>query len=241
MAEITSPESDKFTAALVLLHGLWDQPAGWRRFAGYLAHRGWRCIALARSAQLDTLEAVEAEVRDAIAALDAPPILVGHDVGANVALRCVDRSRAVVALAPLVGPPLAEPSIVLQGAGTWLERWRGDRLHAPRVGYPSRQSTEPAALVHTVTASAARPIPASDVPRVVFAMEVDEVTPLAATRRFAEQCGAPLQVIGGAGHAALAGAGWEACVAAAHRWIIRELGVDLLALYDEAWEGREKP
>jgi pimeloyl-ACP methyl ester carboxylesterase len=130
-----------------------------------------------------------------------------------------------------------------QRAGTWIERWRGERLHAPTRGYSNRRCTEPAALVHAVIEGPAlSSTPAGgDVPRLVLAMDGDELTPVATARAFAAHSGAQFQVIGGAGHAVLADTHWEACVAAVHRWVIRELGVDLLALYDEAWEGREKP
>src|SRR5215831_4692050 len=152
-AEVTDPESERFTAPLVLVHGLWAGAAVWRRFAGYLAHRGWRCIALERRADagLD-LGAHADDLGAAIAALDAPPVVVGHDLGALLALRCAEGGRAVVALAPLVAPPHA-----LQRAGTWLTRWRGTALSPPPVGYPLRDRTEPAALIKQVLAGELTP------------------------------------------------------------------------------------
>src|SRR4029453_18774510 len=100
-AEVTRPETDKFTAPLVLVHGLWDRAAVWRRFAGYLAHRGWQCIALVRRGEVSDVATHVSDLRTAIAAVDAPPVIVGHDFGALLALHCGDVARAVVALAPL--------------------------------------------------------------------------------------------------------------------------------------------
>src|SRR5262245_39904138 len=106
-AEVTRPESEKFTVPLVLVHGLWERAAAWRRFAGSLAHRGWHCIALERRDGAGDVAVHVADLRAALAGLDAPAVLLGHDLGANLALACGDAARAVVALAPLIAPPFA--------------------------------------------------------------------------------------------------------------------------------------
>jgi len=238
-AEVTAPESEKFTAPMVLVHGLWERASTWRRFAGYLAHRGWRCIALERRADAAAdLMAHVADLRVALDALDAPPVVVGHDLGAVFALHCAERARAIVGLAPLVGAPLADPPPALARAGSWLARWRGVPLGPPggrwRSAYPSREVVEPAALVRQVFDHIPPPTPAPALPSLVLALEDDPTTPLTAARTLAQHVGAELITLPGANHAALVGPGWEAHVAAAHRWIIQRLGVDLLALYDEA-------
>jgi len=241
IAEITNPESEKFTAALLLVHGLWERAVTWRRFAGYLSHRGWRCLAVERRAQTTEVAAQAAELRLALAALDAPPIIVGHDLGAVLALSCCDAARAVVALAPLVGPPLGPPPVALRHAGSWLARRRGAALAAPRgrwsTAYPERSVAEPAALVgQIVNRGCELATPRSAAPRAVFAAEQDEVTPLSAAQALAQRADAELQVLHGSGHALLSAPGWETSVAAIHRWMIRHSGVDLLALYDEAMQ-----
>ncbi len=240
-AEVIDPESEKFTAPMVLVHGLWERAPVWRRFAGYLAHRGWRCVAVERRAEAADLAAHVRDLRAAMTALAAPPVVVGHDLGAGLALHCADVARAVIALAPLVGPPIATPPDVLRHAGTWLARWRGAPLRAPRgrwrSAYPVRDVAEPAALVRQVLAGDPRlAVPASAVPRAVFALQDDEITAVAAAQALAQHVGAELQVIGGAGHAVLSAPGWEASVAAVHRWIIQRLGVDLLAFYEDAMQ-----
>ena len=239
LAEVTAPESEKFTAPMLLVHGLWERAPTWRRFAGYLAHRGWRCIALERRADAGEMATHVAELRAAIATLDAPPVIVGHDLGANLALHCADVARAVVALAPLVGPPLTAPPTALQQAGNWLARRRGAPLHAPRrewrSAYPNRDLAEPAALVRQV-GDGDPPLTAlpSPVPRAVFASEHDEVVAASAVQALARHVGAEFHTARGIGHAVLSAPAWETTVAAVHRWIIQRLGVDLLALYEEA-------
>jgi len=237
-AEVTDPESERFTAPLVLVHGLWAGAAVWRRFAGYLAHRGWRCVALERRADAELHLGAHADDLDAaIAALDAPPVVVGHDLGALLALRCAERARAVVALAPLVTPPLAAPPQALQRAGTWLTRWRGGPLSPPPLGYPLRDRTEPAALIKQVLAGELPPpSPSGVAPRAVCAVQDDPITAMPAARALADHVGAELHVLPGADHCAVLAPGWEAHVAAIHRWIIQRLGVDLLALYDESMQ-----
>jgi alpha-beta hydrolase superfamily lysophospholipase len=240
-AEVTSPEADKFTAPLVLVHGLWERAPAWRRFAGYLAHRGWRCIALERRADVSDVAAHVTDLRTAIATLEAPPVIIGHDLGALLALRCTEAARAVIALAPLVGPPFAAPPLALQRAGTRLARWRGAALRPPRRqwrnAYPARDSTEPARLVREILAGGpalAASVRASS--RAVFAVEGDEMIPVGVAAALAKHVGAELQVVPGCDHAALNTPGWDARVAAIHRWIIRHLGVDLLGFYDEAMQ-----
>jgi pimeloyl-ACP methyl ester carboxylesterase len=234
-AEIISPESDRFTAPLLLVHGLWERTPMWRRSASYLAHRGWRCIAVERRAEIADLAAHVADLRAAIAALEAPPVVLGHDLGALLAMHCADSARAAVAVAPLVGTPAA-----LQHAGSWLARRRGSALRAPRGrwrdAYPPGGATEPAALIRQILGGEpALAPPTGPAPRAVFAMQDDAVTPVAGAEAFARQCSAELHFLP-SGHAAFSGPGWETTVAAVHRWIIQRLGVDLLALYEEAMQ-----
>jgi len=239
-AEIIEPESEKFTAPLVLIHGLWERAATWRRFAGYLSHRGWRCIALQRrgDAGLD-LAAHVGDLAAALATLEQLPVIVGHDLGALLAFQCADRARAVVGMAPLVGPPLAAPPAALVRAGTWFQRLRSTPLSPPggrwRSAYPLRDAVEPAQIVREILAGAPLPVtPSRPTPSAVFAVEHDPVTPVAAAAALAERVGAELHRLPSTEHAALMATGWETHVAAMHRWIVQRLGVDLLALYEEA-------
>lgn len=240
-AEITRPESDKFTAPLLLVHGLWERPPVWRRFAGYLAHRGWQCIALERRADAKSIAAHLADLRAAIAALDVPPVILGHDLGGVLALRCAEITRAAAAIAPLVGPPLIATLPALEHAGSWIARRRGAPLHAPRGrwanAYPIRDVAEDAHLLKEIGAGGVAPLPPTGAtPRAVFGVEDDEIAAPAALQAFAEAAGAELQMLDRGGHAILEGPGWERVVAGVHRWIIQKLGVDLLALYEESMQ-----
>ena len=70
-----------------------------------MAHRGWRCWLLDGRALQGAggagLEAWRAAAADAIRSLESPPILVGHDAGALVALALAAEGlpRAVIAVA----------------------------------------------------------------------------------------------------------------------------------------------
>jgi pimeloyl-ACP methyl ester carboxylesterase len=245
LAEITAPESEKFTAPLVLVHGLWDGPAVWHRWVGSLAHYGWYCVAVARREVAGGIDAHARDLRAAIAGLAAPPVIIGHDLGALLALHCADAARAVVALAPLVAAPAGAPQ-ALDRAGTWLARWRGAPLGPPRGrwrgAYPDSSRRESAALIGELLADRALLVPARPSPSApsgVFAVAGDEVTAVADAARLAQSVGADFEVVAGTSHAALTAPGWESRVAAVHRWIIRRLGVDLLALFDEAMQRDE--
>jgi hypothetical protein len=78
------------------------------------------------------------------------------------------------------------------------------------------------------------PAPIGETPGGIFAGETDDVVPISASRALAQHTGGALEILPAAPHAILQAPGWESHVAAVHRWLIRRLGVDLLALYDEA-------
>ncbi len=239
-AEHTRGEGGKFTAPIVLVHGLWETAAAWRPFVGFLSHRGWDCFAL-HLGGAESVAMLRADLQDAIAALDTAPVLIGHDLGALLALDVAAHARAVVALAPLVLPPVSSaPPEALARAGNWISRWRGRALAPPhgrwRTDYDSRAVPAPAALVRELRA---RPWPVAPlgarVPALVFAGAQDAVTDPAAAQALAAAVGAPCE-IGDGGHALAVAPGWEVRVSRIHRWAVRELGEELLALYAEAME-----
>jgi pimeloyl-ACP methyl ester carboxylesterase len=241
-AEFSQPESAKFTAPLVLVHGLWDDLHSWRRFSGFLSHRGWRCVAVGwpNGDASASLGGRERDLRLALDELGDLAIVIGHDIGGLIALRCADRARAAIAMAPLVP---GAPSAALAGAGTWAQRLRGAarspvRAHAeayPRGG----RRTESIGLLSEITAAAAADgLPAASERRLVVAGADDPVTPPAAARSLAGIVGAEFEVAGGL-HALHLDDGWETVAGLVHRWIIKSLGEDLLAFYEEAWADRE--
>lgn len=241
-ADLSEAERAKFTAPLVLVHGLWDAPHSWRRFMGYLSHRGWRCIALGwqDSAHRQSLGHTRQSLAAALDELGEAPVLLGHDLGGLLALEVAERSRAAVALAPLI--PTATTS--LEGAGTWLQRLRGGARSPGRSladQYPSARPTESIDLLRDVAelgAIAGVDDAGDRPPRLVVAGADDRLAPASAARALAAVCAADFEVVPG-GHRLHLDDGWEERAATVHRWLIRSLGEDLLALYDEAWADRE--
>ncbi len=247
LGEAIPAEHEKFTAPLLLVHGLWDTAHTWRPFAGYLSHRGWECIAVhlrgrAGSEPVAALADHLADVRAATTALETPPVLVGHDLGALLVLNAAVAARAVVVLAPIVPLPIwARAPSALRGAGSAFARWRGKPLAPPggrwRGAYPAPAGAirEPAAVVRDLIE---RPWPVSAVPReipaLVLASEDDSVTPVEAARALAQTAGAEFRLCAGGGHALLRERGWEEHVAMVHRWLVQRLGAPLLAWYEEA-------
>jgi pimeloyl-ACP methyl ester carboxylesterase len=162
-AETIHPEGPRYAASLVLVPGLWTPADACRRFAGYLAHRGWESHVV----DLERHGGVVARgtaVASYAAELSVPPILIGHDAGAWVALEAaVHRPpAAVVLLAPLdpgavtarsLGLSLGAVLAVLLGRGVSLapgvapadapllrdllwRRWAMPQVDAPVLSVP---------------------------------------------------------------------------------------------------------
>jgi len=157
-AEVIQGEGGgKFTASLLLVHGLWSDARIWHRFVGFLGHRGWTSIAVHLrgrdgSEPVSGVEQHLDDLRHVVADLAAPPVVVGHDFGGLLALHLTG-ARAIVAVAPLVPLPLAtSPAPALKRAGSALARWRGRPLAPPRGvwrnSYPAKSLVrEPASVV----------------------------------------------------------------------------------------------
>ncbi len=253
--ESVAAESTKFTAPMVLVHGLWCTAAVWRRFMGYLAHHGWDCQAVnlrgrAGSGEPCALGEVRfadfvADLHEVIAACEAPPILLGHDLGGLVALQCAARARGVVALAPLVPGSVAVPALPsLRGVRARLALWRRLPLPPPsrRRAFdyfgtrpPQTLSADSAIVLHELARVEVRLANGVAVPQLIVAGTDDAVSALAAVERLARQVGAQIQRVPGAGHALPWEPGWEKRVSAIHRWLVQSLGEPLLvAREDEA-------
>ncbi len=241
-AEYSEAESAKFTAPLVFAHGLWDARHSWRRMTSFLSHRGWRCISLGWDRQQGrSLRSRHDSLREAIADLDAVPVLIGQDLGASLALNLRDSVRAVVALAPLVS------AAALRDSGTWLQRLRrADRQPGKGLAgsYPDGDVREPDGLIDELVAS---PRLIDSVPTggtakflgtLVVAGEEDEVAPAGEVQALAAALHGDFEAVAGA-HALHVDDGWEARAGLVHRWLIKNLGEDLLAFYEEAWADRD--
>ncbi len=113
-AEVSFPERNKFTAPLLLVHGLWAGSWMWRTIAPALALRGWECWALDLRGRPDSrpaarigrvrLEDYVEDVSTAVRQLWAPPVVWGADLGALLVLQSAVQfpPRAVVCSTPLL-------------------------------------------------------------------------------------------------------------------------------------------
>jgi pimeloyl-ACP methyl ester carboxylesterase len=147
-ADVSAPERIKFTAPLVLVHGLWSGSWIWQEVGGALSQRGWEVWALDLRGRPGSqpveaigrirLEDYSEDVVTAAQALWAPPVVCGHDLGALLALLTASRlnPRALVLLSPLLPrawvtdgrPPLPLAHLTVVPALLW-----GRPLHPPRL------------------------------------------------------------------------------------------------------------
>ena len=163
VADVWHGESERFTAPLLLVHGLWDTADTWRRFTGFLAppRLALRRALPARRRGSEPARRFEehlSDLRAVVAALDAPPVIVGHDLGGLLALHAASAARAVgrlgtararVGSRTTAGRPGAEREPGgSAGAADFAPlrrgRWRG--------AYPlQNRALEPAALLRQLT------------------------------------------------------------------------------------------
>ena len=247
-------ERSKFTAPMVLIHGLWCTSKVWHRFMGYLAHRGWDCHAVnlrGRSNEPTTAKISPATLADhhddlngVIAACDSPPVVVGHDLGALLALSsALAPIRAAVAIAPLLPRPWRNTPIpgLTSLHARFAARWR-DELPPPRGALlrdyfgttpPQPLVPESAALRRDLCASALSFPLGTAAPVLVVSGDADPVTPLDAVAGLAQKIGAELRQIAKGGHALPWEVGWQERVTEIHRWLILALGDPLLIPEEE--------
>jgi pimeloyl-ACP methyl ester carboxylesterase len=256
------PEPQKFAWPILLLPELFTTAEHQAVMLGYLATIGWEVYApnlraaagqgttpaLGRMAFSDLLS-LAAEAFDA---LDRPAIVIGHGLGGLLALKLAEQRplKAAVALAPLV-PGL--PSPLAGGWSSLAARWLGTPLKPPsgRRLFEFLFDIEPfqrPAMVQALLADApqvARDVVAESLgfsarkdlpPRLVIAGEVDTFAPLAKVTAWAESIGAAVIVAKSRGHWLIGGRGLERTIGAAHRFLIRSLGQDLLLLFPEEWK-----
>ena len=237
-AEAHETENARYAAPLVFVHGLWVGGWCWRSFAGFLAHRGWEAIAPdlrgrpeSRPASLRKTTLAD-YVEDVISIVEArggiTPILVGHGVGGLVALQAARRisCRAVVALAPPL-PGAVRPALreILGRRAGWLDRRVPPPADIERLGPVVTDSPRVAtALVGGDVEIGPISIPV----RVVGGERDDWVDPDALAAE-AERRGWS-HARRAAGHWDLSGRGFERQVDPIHRWLVRELGGELLRL-----------
>lgn len=245
--EVTGAESPKFTAPLLLIHGLWSTAEVWRRWSGFLAHRGWTCHAISLQEARDSPPPghwtdYERRIGNAIAALGTLPIVVGHDLGGMLAMRLARRTQAVVALAPYLPRSLrgvTDADLVSPSPLSFW--WRRVAMPPPRgkrgrllCGDPQLpRISEPRGVIRSLLQDEPV-IEALDKPTLIMIGDRDPFLSRGALEGAAHHLHASLLIAENAGHALAVEAGWEQRVSVVHRWLIKTLGDPLLALREES-------
>lgn len=239
-------ESPRYNASLVVLPELWAPASSWQAVAGFLGHRGWEGWVLELRGQ-GGLEDRAAAVVEFAARLDRPPVLVGHGVGAHLALRTAQAARAaaLVLIAPV--EPGSAPSRGL------VSRWdvakaallRGDvpppqgRRAARLFGEtPSRLGAEPAPAVLDLVRSTPPPGGPPGVPTLLVAGSRDPLLPPAAALALSQRLDAERADVVDAGHWLHLRPDWQRTVGLVHRWLVQRLGEGLLDYYADAMAER---
>jgi len=180
-----------------------------------------------------------ADAARAVARRASPPIVIGHDAGALVALALAEHARVAAAIA--VAPLLEGGSPFASRARLWLARWRGATLAPPDEGHPFRRVAsekaaerlraslvpEPAARLVSLQGGTAPGRPR--VPTLLAAQRDDAVVSPALVEVTARGVEADYRSLPG-GHWALLEEGLDPWMSELHRWIIRRIGGSILLL-----------
>lgn len=265
-AECERPEPLKFAWPLVLLPELFTTARHLAVARGYFASIGWEVYtpdlrAAAQAARIGArasnlsasgFDRLAAMLAETLAVLGRDAIVVGHGMGGLLALNAIEHPqvRAAVALAPML-PGFRSPLVT--GAANWPARLFGRALKPPRgaVLFHLLADAEPfqrEALVRALVADDARAAlevvrgrveiaeGGRAVPQLIVAGDSDPFAPLDRTSAFAARLGAAIRVVRGRGHWLIGGRALERAVAEVQRFLVRNLGGDLLLLYPEEWK-----
>lgn len=237
------PESDRYRAELVFVHGLWVDSRVWRAVAAGFAHRGWTCVLLDRDVSSTQSDGVSwaRRVERAVREREVPPIVIGHDAGGLVALDLASRGvvRAAIAIAPLLGGTAALQSWL----GRLAFRLRGDAapIAPPDPAHPYLTSApqqrraelagalapEPAAVLREADRLSTPARPA--VPALLVGPQADPVSSPFLVEICARGIEADFLPVQG-GHWPMLEPRADDWITQVHRWIIKTVGHGLLIL-----------
>jgi pimeloyl-ACP methyl ester carboxylesterase len=255
-AEILPAEGARYTASLLLLPDLWAGPGAWRACASFLAHRGWECHLL-DPRRGGGIERRATAVVEYAAAVPGRTVLVAHAGGAALALAVARRRppAAVVLIAPLLpGSPEARTLALrprallalLTGADVPPPHGRsaalvfGDLPEGVRATVARGLAPEEAEAVRDVLWGRLPAPTPPGVPTLVVSGDRDPLLPVPKAADLARALGGRHELLAGAGHWPLGGPAWLGAVDVVHRWLVRELGEELLDLYAEAMAERDE-
>lgn len=241
---VLPPESERYRAELLFLHGLWVDSRIWRGVAAGFAHRGWTCLLADPAASSAESEALSGRSRAeaAVRGREIPPVVIGHDAGALVALDLAARGlvRAAVAVAPLLDGSAA----VRSRAARLLLRLRPDGapVPPPDPGHPyfahvtDARRAELSGALAPETAGALREADLlatpsrPSVPALLVAAADDPVSSPVLVEICARGIEADFLRVPRGGHWPMLDPRADEWITQVHRWIIRSAGQDLLVL-----------
>lgn len=241
-----TPAQVKFAWPLLLLPELFADFRHLSLLVGYLESFGWEVFALdlfgAQSAA--SLTELIAQVVAAHDALGRDVIALGHGVGGLVALKLAEHSgvRAGVALAPITPRGL---SPLVSGVRNTIALRMGARLRPPsgRLLFELVADAHPferEALIRKLQPAASQLVRAiardelkfnAGAPKAIINGDSDVFAPLDRVKAFSARVGAELAILRGRGHWLVGGRALERTMAEFQRFIVRNLGEDLLLLY----------
>lgn len=235
-------ESRRFVPPLLFLPGLWTDVAVWRAPMSLLAQRGWDCFALQLPPEPIAWPAWRQRIAATVSSLADPPVILGHDAGALLALDVSEGVVARVGLAPF--PARAYTSGAAAPLPRWRVRWAAWRGAAVARPAALADVDEPpggwraAAAPWMVEALTWQPASVPSVaPGLLVVGEDDVLFPAAAVAPLAAACGCSVLRLPGAGYGMPWARGWDRHFGRVHRWLVQALGAAALLEEDED-EGR---
>lgn len=229
-------EHAKFASPLLLVPGQDPRSSGWRAFAGALGHRGWTSFLLDLPRQPPIgREAWESLLQQGIEAAGTPPILIGHELGASLALASNLPRLATVALSPYLARPDRRRQPGSRWPGwwpAWLRRGASSSRSRPGEGSPAPGMES---LLASLPAAASSALSARTEPTLLLVSR--QQAPHPPSEEGSLPGGGSVEWLEfDASEVAPGGPGWEAQTGLIHRWLIRRLGEDVLLWLDEEEE-----
>ncbi len=139
-----APEAARYRAPLLVSTGLFQSFECWRSLTSMLAHRGWEIYVAERSAEDEDhgWDACASRLAEIARGLDEPPILLGADLGAALALSI---AKDVGALALVLFAPATPAELAKRRPSPRDRRWgrlAGALSRKPQPSGPSAHVPE---------------------------------------------------------------------------------------------------